>query len=205
MDAKHHWEDAYTRLGFDRVGWTRPRLDASLRLIGELELPADGPILDVGGGAATLVDHLLDAGHTDLTVLDIAATALSIARDRLGSRAAAVRWIAGDVLGFELPRSEYAVWHDRAVFHFLVEPSDRLRYRDQLLAALRPDGHLIIGAFDPAAPERCSGLPVRRATPEQLQRDFEPELELVTATTEQHRTPGGTDQPYVYCRFDRRG
>jgi SAM-dependent methyltransferase len=203
LDRKTHWEGAYQRSEPDRVGWFRPVLDASLALIRHANPAPDDPILDVGGGASTLVDHLLESGFTAVTVLDIAQPAVDVARARLGPAADQVSWIVGDALRTDLGSTTFALWHDRAVFHFLLEEADRERYRQQLLGALRPGGHVVLGAFSAAAPDRCSGLPVRRTSPEQIAADLGPEFRLVERMSEDHSTPGGTEQPYVYVLLER--
>lgn len=203
MDRRSHWEGAYRRLGPDRVGWSRPRLDASLRLIAEAALPANARIVDVGGGASTLADHLRTREHRRVTVLDLSATALEIARQRLSPTDRSVHWIVADALSVPLRPGSAALWHDRAVYHFLVEEEDRERYRTQLLSTLEPAGQVVLGAFSPEAPDRCSGLPVRRTTSAQLAEDLAPDFALAGTMHEDHTTPGGTSQPYVFCRFVR--
>lgn len=199
--AADHWRRTYEASRTDRLGWYRPRLDASLRLIESLQLTPAARIIDVGGGASTLVDDLLAAGHTDVTVLDLAPAALQTARDRLGAAAARVRWLQGDVLTTDLGPTPFDLWHDRAVFHFLVDPADRRRYMEVVRATLAAGGHVVIGTFAPAAPPRCSGLPVARYTAESLGAAFGDGFRVQQTTHEAHTTPGGTDQPYTYCLF----
>ncbi len=132
VDRQQHWEGVYRNKAVDEVSWFQPHAASSLRLI-EGCADKDARIIDVGGGASVLVDGLLDAGYRNLTVLDLAETALSACRTRLGARAASVQWIAGDITQVELPAAHYDVWHDRAVFHFLTDPADRARYVEQVL------------------------------------------------------------------------
>ncbi|MDZ7748481.1 MAG: class I SAM-dependent methyltransferase [Halofilum sp. (in: g-proteobacteria)] len=204
MSRKDHWEDVYASRAPQQVGWYEPRLQASLRWIRSLRLPADAPVIDVGGGASTLVDDLLGLGHEDITVLDISEEALWTARARLRGRAEAVTWIAADITEVELPPAHYALWHDRAVFHFLTGQEDRRRYLDNLLHALRPGGHVVMGTFAPDAPPRCSGLPVQRYDAERLDDTLGAQLELRDHFRELHLTPGGVEQMYLYCLFRRR-
>ncbi|HKJ87557.1 MAG TPA: class I SAM-dependent methyltransferase, partial [Gammaproteobacteria bacterium] len=164
MDRKQHWEDVYSRRSPEEVSWYQDRPDLSLKLMGEADISLDTPILDAGGGASNLVDHLLDGGYTDVTVLDLSATALEHARRRLGERAARVSWIEGDVTAFR-PERAYGLWHDRAVFHFLTDPSDRAAYGEVLHRALPVGGRAVIATFGPDGPEKCSGLPVVRYSP----------------------------------------
>jgi SAM-dependent methyltransferase len=201
MERKEHWEQAYLAKPIDRLGWYAPRLQVSLDWIQELGLPTDAPILDVGGGASTLVDDLLDLGYRDLTVLDIAGVALRSAQSRLAERAGLVTWLHGEITTADLPTGHYALWHDRAVFHFLTEADQRARYRTNLFRSLKPGGHLIMGVFAVEAPPKCSGLPVQRYTLAQLQATLGPQLELIQHRKQLHVTPGGVEQMYLYAEF----
>jgi SAM-dependent methyltransferase len=156
-------------------------------------------VIDVGGGASTLVDDLLDAGYRDLTVLDLSAAALRAARGRLGERADLVDWIEGDVTEVELPEARFDVWHDRAVFHFLTEEDQRARYVEAARRSVRPGGHVIVAAFGPGGPARCSGLPVVRYSPDRLHDEFGSPFALVEHASETHRTPWGSAQEFIYC------
>jgi SAM-dependent methyltransferase len=201
MDTKEHWEQVYTGKPSHRLGWYKPRLQTSLEWIGALGLEPDEPIIDVGGGASTLIDDLIAAGHSAITVIDIAEPALELLRSRLGGKSAAVNWLCGDITRIELPENAFALWHDRAVFHFLTETSQRERYRENLCRALQPGGHLIIGTFAPEAPPRCSGLPVQRYDLELLCDTLGTAFELRRHQKEMHVTPGGVEQMYLYCEF----
>ena len=203
MGNAAHWNEVYTAKPADQVGWYKPHLDTSLGWIEALDLEPGAAIIDVGGGASTLVDDLLEKGHRDVTVLDLSARALELARERLESRADRVTWLQGDITDTKLPSRKYRLWHDRAVFHFLVEPDDQQKYRKTLLRALRPDACVIIGVFALAAPPQCSGLPVQRYSVETLSAFFGPEFELQRQRHEPHFTPSGIEQAYVYCLFRR--
>jgi len=203
MSSRDHWERVYRSKSVDRLGWYAPHLQTSIRWIENLGLSADSPIIDVGGGASTLVDDLLDAGYRSVTVLDISPTALSKVRQRLGGKASRVTWLSADITTAELPDKAYELWHDRAVFHFLTEPNDRNAYRQKLLNALRPKGHVIIGTFALEAPPKCSGLPVQRYSKEQLADELGAEFALVNHVKELHITPGGVEQMYQFCEFRR--
>jgi SAM-dependent methyltransferase len=203
MSQENHWEQVYSTKLTEKLGWYKPHLQTSLTWIEDLSLAADAPLIDVGGGASTLVDDLMDAGYQSITVLDISGKALSLARGRLGKRAELVTWLIHDITSADLPPHHYELWHDRAVFHFLTEPDQQRKYRDNLLKALKPGGHLIIGTFAPEAPPKCSGLPVQRYSKEQLNDVFGAELELMCHHKEQHITPGGVEQMYIYCLFRR--
>jgi SAM-dependent methyltransferase len=201
MGRREHWEQVYSSKPSERLGWYKPRLQTSLEWISALGLDRGAPVIDVGGGASTLVDDLLDRGYTAITVLDLAEPALDLIKARLGDRRTAVTWLCGDITRFELPENAYALWHDRAVFHFLTEPHDRERYRENLCRALRPGGHVIIGTFAPEAPPRCSGLAVQRYDLERIQQTLGSDFELQRQKKEMHVTPGGVEQMYLYCEF----
>ncbi len=203
MSQKKHWERMYTTKGTDQLGWYAPHLTTSLHWIETLGLEGSAPIIDIGGGASTLVDDLLDAGHTRVTVLDLSAQALAAARARLGTGAERVTWLIGDVTEADLPHNEYAVWHDRAVFHFLTTEEQRQAYLERLHRALQPGGHLIIGTFSIEAPPQCSGLPVQRYTAQHLARTLGAAFTLQRHRKELHVTPGGVEQMYLYCLFTK--
>jgi len=199
MDSKAHWEQVYRTKRPAEVSWYQSHILRSLDLIRRVSPPPKGPIIDVGGGASTLVDDLLDAGYRDLTVLDLSTTALAAARTRLGPRAAAVQWMDADVLEAPLPRAHYNVWHDRAVFHFLTAEADRARYVAQVRAAVRPGGYVLVATFADDGPTRCSGLEVARYTPESLHAEFGAAFRLLTSEREEHLSPGGVRQAFIYC------
>jgi SAM-dependent methyltransferase len=199
MDPKSHWERVYHSKLPTQVSWYQPHALHSLSLIRRVSPPPDGAIIDVGGGASTLIDDLLDAGYHDLTVLDLSATALAEARTRLGTRANHVRWIEADILEARLPMSGCSVWHDRAVFHFLTAPSDRARYVAQVRRTVRPGGFVLVATFADDGPTRCSGLEVNRYSPEALHAEFGAPFRLLTGEREEHVTPEGVRQAFIYC------
>ena len=198
VDRQKYWEGVYRNKAVDEVSWFQPHAASSLRLI-EGCADKDARIIDVGGGASVLVDGLLDAGYRNLTVLDLAETALSACRTRLGARAASVQWIAGDITQVELPAAHYDVWHDRAVFHFLTDPADRARYVEQVLKSVKPGGHVIVATFGPGGPLQCSGLEVVRYAPDALHAEFGAPFRVLGHETEIHQTPAGKEQEFVYC------
>ncbi|MHB0916746.1 MAG: class I SAM-dependent methyltransferase [Thiobacillus sp.] len=198
VDRRQHWETVYRSKAAGDVSWFQPHAASSLRLI-EGCADRDAHIIDVGGGASVLVDDLADAGYRNLTVLDLAESALAASRARLGARAQSVQWIAGDITRTELPAARYDVWHDRAVFHFLTDPVDRAHYVEQVLKSVKPGGHVIIAAFGPGGPLQCSGLDVMRFAPEALHAEFGAPFRLLRHETEIHHTPSGQEQEFVYC------
>jgi trans-aconitate methyltransferase len=172
-------------------------------LIWRLDLPTDAAIIDVGGGASTLVDILLGAGYEDVSVLDVSSAALEAAQHRLGEASQRVTWLRRDLLQWE-PDRPYDLWHDRAVFHFLVGSAERDLYRRALRNALRRDGHAIVATFALNGPTHCSGLEVRRYSPEGICQELGAEFSLVAARAESHTTPGGMTQPFSWAMVRRR-
>jgi ubiquinone/menaquinone biosynthesis C-methylase UbiE len=162
---------------------------------------ADARIVDVGGGASRLAEALLDQGYRSITVVDVSAAALDTARARLGAGASRVTWVTCDVAGW-VPDARFDVWHDRAVFHFMVTPEDRKAYREAMRKALKRSGHAIIGTFASDGPERCSGLPVQRYDPEALAAELGPDLRLAESIREEHLTPGRA-QRFQFSRLVR--
>jgi len=199
MDDKSHWETVYGTKPADAVSWFQPTAQRSLRLIRRVAPDLDAPIIDVGGGASVLVDELLQAGYRDLTVLDLARNALEVAQGRLASSATRVRWLEADVRTATLPFAHYAVWHDRAVFHFLTSAVDRAAYVKQVERAVRAGGFVIVATFAEDGPVSCSGLPVARYSPDALHDQFGSSFELVSSERESHETPAGTRQTFTYC------
>jgi SAM-dependent methyltransferase len=161
------------------------------------------PIIDVGGGAARLVDHLLARGYESVTVLDISNVALDQSRRRLGQAAERAQWIVADVLEADLPQA-YEVWHDRAVFHFLTDPDERRRYASKLYHALTPGGHAIITTFAEDGPEKCSGLPCARYSPKALHAELGADrFRQVDSVRETHVTPKGQEQRFQYSLLQK--
>lgn len=198
-EPKEHWERVYATRAPDQVSWYQEHARQSLELIGSIGLTRDASIIDVGGGASTLVDDLLGAGYASLTVLDLSAAALEAARTRLGERADEVRWIDGDITSVALPAGAYDVWHDRAVFHFLTGEAERRAYVAAVLRSVRPGGHVIVATFAEDGPTTCSGLPVMRYSPNELHAQFGGSFTLLRHEREEHATPFGTTQRFIYC------
>lgn len=197
MSTTDHWNGVWAGRDPDLVTWFQAIPRRSLELITEVARPSD-PVVDVGGGASRLVDHLLDLGYTDVTVVDLAASALDASRARLVSRAGDVTWVVADARELRLARP-VAVWHDRAVFHFLTAAEDRAAYVAACCRALRSGGHAVIATFGPDGPETCSGLPTCRYDAAQLAAEFGPDFELVEAAEETHVSPTGVEQQFTYA------
>ncbi|HUI77257.1 MAG TPA: methyltransferase domain-containing protein [Bryobacteraceae bacterium] len=205
MDIQQHWEKVYGTKAPDQVSWFRPHLEISLDLIGRASRgDRNASIIDVGGGTSTLVDDLTERGFRNVTVLDISQAALDLARQRLGEAAAGVHWLQADVTQADLPEHSFDIWHDRAVFHFLTSPSERLAYVRRAAAAVKPGGYVIVSTFGPEGPAKCSGLDVVRYDADSLHEEFGSQFRLIESSSELHRTPYGTTQQflYCYCRLD---
>jgi SAM-dependent methyltransferase len=200
--ASEHWQRIYSTREDHELSWFEDAPGISLDLLLTPELGKNAPVLDVGGGTSRLVDTLLDRGFTALTILDISAAALEKSKLRLGVRASQVCWIAADITQWE-PDRAYSAWHDRAVFHFLTSEKQRFAYRSALEKALIPGGILVIGTFALDGPERCSGLPVQRYSPESLAAELGQTFSLTTVRTVDHVTPAGKVQRFQFSRFVR--
>lgn len=197
-----HWNDVYTRRAPTEVSWFQREPTRSLELIEHASLPKTAAIVDVGAGASTLADALLARGFRDITLVDVAEHAFDATRARLGKDADALRFVVSDVTRWTPPKT-YALWHDRAAFHFLIEEEDRARYRDVLSSALAPGGQAIIATFALDGPERCSGLPVRRYSAESIARELGDGFRLVESASDDHLTPSGATQRFVFARLVR--
>ncbi|MFN5754749.1 MAG: class I SAM-dependent methyltransferase, partial [Pseudanabaena sp.] len=172
MDSKEHWETVYSTKASDSVSWFQEYAETSLKLIKNLNLEKSAPIIDVGGGASTLVDDLLLNCYSHLSVLDLSGAALEIAKKRIGSNSENVQWYEADVTEAKFSKHQFEVWHDRAVFHFLTKLEEREAYIRNVLHSVKPNGHIIISTFSEDGPTQCSGLPVRRYSAETLQAEF---------------------------------
>jgi SAM-dependent methyltransferase len=201
---KAHWEGVYAQKEPTGVSWYEAVPAASLALLEAAGAGVEDPLVDVGGGASTLVDHLLARGHRRLTVLDLAGGALARAQERLGGEAARVEWVAADVLDWRPEPHAFRFWHDRAVFHFLTDEATRAAYVATVRHALAPGGQLVLATFAPDGPERCSGLPVARHDAASLAAALGAPFSLEEERREEHLTPGGNVQRFVFTRFLRR-
>jgi len=201
MADPEHWDATYEAKGSQGVSWYQAVPKVALDLIRQLEVLADAPVIDVGGGESLLVDNLLIQGFSDVTVLDLSKVALDEAHQRTPS--AQARWVQADVRSWA-PARTYGLWHDRAVFHFLVEPDDRAAYLRTLMAATSPGSAVIVATFAPTGPETCSGLPVVRYSSPALAEALGPRFELLATQQEEHTTPSGGVQPFTWVAGRRR-
>jgi hypothetical protein len=199
---KEHWDQVYTEKAPSEVSWFQSEPRASLAVLDRFAVPVSSPFIDIGGGASNLIDALLARGWADVTVVDIAAPALAAAKARLGEAAASVQWEVADITRWQ-PSRRYGVWHDRAVFHFLTEPAQQAAYRDALLSGTAPDALVIIATFAPDGPEKCSGLTVQRHDAASLAAALGSEFTLLDDWREEHLTPWGLAQKFIWCVFRR--
>jgi ubiquinone/menaquinone biosynthesis C-methylase UbiE len=199
MESKAHWEHIYESKGIREVSWFQEHACQSVELIKKTGVSLGAKIIDVGAGASTLVDDLLDQGYSEITVLDISGAALRRSQDRLGQRASLVTWLELDITRADLNPNFYDLWHDRAVFHFLTQANERRRYVQAVQRSVKTGGHIIVASVGLGGPEKCSGLNVVRYRAESMHQAFGSDFKLVDTTTEVHRTPFGTDQQFIYC------
>lgn len=197
--AADFWENVYRSKNFDAVSWYAPHLGESLRLIEQLCPDKTAAIVDVGGGESTLVDDLLHRHYLDLSVLDISAAAIDFTKRRLGVKAQQVNWHVGDITRYTFGDKKFDLWHDRAVFHFLNDPAARQAYVDLVRSSVKPGGYVLMATFGPNGPLQCSGLDVVRYNDEKLHHEFGEGFQLMGSELNDHHTPFGTDQQFLYC------
>jgi hypothetical protein len=202
MNRGEHWNRIFTTKTDQDVSWFEALPALSVEMIEACGLTADTCVIDVGGGDSRLIDKLAADGLTCLAVLDVSGAALARSRSRIGQVGDFVTWIESDVVG-DWSLKPMDVWHDRAVFHFLVDVDDRRRYRAHLGDTLKHGGSAVIATFALNGPEKCSGLPVARYSPTSLARELGNEFELVDSRAHEHHTPWGSVQSFQYSRFRR--
>ena len=199
-DRQAHWQNVYRSKDEHDVSWYQDTPTPSLELMNEIGVTSAASVIDIGGGASRLVDRLIELGYHDVTVLDLSDAALAAAQARLGDRASRARWVVTDVTQWE-PGAAHDVWHDRATFHFLTEDADRAAYIARLRRGLKIGGHAIIATFAPDGPERCSGLPVVRYSPDSLRQTLGADFTLITSRSDLHATPRGSTQSFQFSAF----
>lgn len=203
FDATQHWEELYKTKALTDVSWYQPIPKTSLQLILGAPLTQSSGIIDIGGGDSFLVDHLLAQGYDNLTVLDISKTAIARAQGRLQQKAAQVNWIVSDMLQFT-PEKTYALWHDRAAFHFLTNPIEIDQYKTRVEQAIQPGGRMVLGTFAPNGPTKCSGIPISQYSADQLASLFSSNFKLLNSCETTHVKPFNTTQAFIFCEFQRR-
>jgi SAM-dependent methyltransferase len=202
FDRKRHWEGVYGDKPAQQTSWYQKEPRLSLLMVANAGLDHDAALIDVGGGASLLVDHLLGLGYLNLSVLDISGAALEQARQRLGEKASRVNWIEADVTSYD-PDRQFNLWHDRAAFHFLTAKEDRLQYVQVLRKSLAPGGQAVIAAFAPRGPAKCSGLDIVRYDAVKLGDELGTEFILEEQKEESHVTPANREQLFNFFRFRR--
>lgn len=200
FDRKKHWENIYQTKELKDVSWYQPNPQTSLDFIKKYEISTKSKIIDIGGGDSFLVDHLVELGFQDITVLDISEAAIERAKYRLGVKAKNVTWIVEDVINFK-PTEKYDFWHDRAVFHFLTEEQEIKTYVDKTYANINKEGVLVIGTFSEQGPKKCSGIPIKQYSEESLSERFAFSFQKIECIHVDHPTPFDTIQNFVFCCF----
>lgn len=200
FDRKKHWEKIYETKELKDVSWYQPTPETSLSFFKQFNVPVNAKIIDVGGGDSLLVDHLLDMGYKDITVLDISEAALERAKKRLGTKAEMVKWIVADAATFK-PTEKYDFWHDRAAFHFLTQEQEIENYLDTVQKSIKPTGVLVIGTFSEQGPKKCSGIEIKQYSEKSMIERLQKFFEKIKCITVDHKTPFDTIQNFVFCSF----
>ncbi len=199
-EKRYHWNGIYDQKQMDEVSWFQKTPSTSIELIKSLELDLNASIIDIGGGDGFLVDHLIDMGFKDITVLDISLSAINKAKKRLGNKSSDINWIVCDVSEF-VPKKKYDLWHDRAAFHFLTEKTEIDYYKEIAEMHVKKNGALIIGTFSKNGPLKCSGIEISQYSQEDLSRFFKDKFQLKKSFQIDHKTPFNTLQNFTFCSF----
>lgn len=200
FDRKKHWENIYQTKELKEVSWFQPTPETSLDFLKQFNIPTSAQIIDVGGGDSFLVDHLLDLGYQNVSVLDISAVAIERAKQRLGERAKDVTWIVSDITQFE-PTEEYDFWHDRAAFHFLTDEQEVSSYLETAENNIKTSGVMVIGTFSDQGPKKCSGIEIKQYTEATMNERLKGRFEKINCITVDHKTPSDSVQNFVFCSF----
>jgi trans-aconitate methyltransferase len=200
FDRKKHWENIYQTKELKDVSWFQPTPETSLDFFKEFSVPTNAKVIDVGGGDSFLVDHLLDIGYQDITVLDISEVAINRAKKRLGDKAKNVKWIVADAASFK-PSVKYDFWHDRAAFHFLTDEVEITNYLQTAKAHISPNGVIVIGTFSELGPKKCSGIEIKQYTEMSMTDRLKEYFQKIKCITVDHTTPFDTIQNFVFCSF----
>lgn len=202
FDRKKHWNDIYSTKDLKDVSWFQPTPTHSFHLFKEFNIPTNSKIIDIGGGNSLFVDHLLDLGYQDITVLDISDSAIESAKKRLGKRAQNIQWIVADVTNFK-PTQKYDLWHDRAAFHFLTEEEEISNYLQTAQQYINPEGLLIMGTFSEQGPKKCSGIDIKQYSEKTMCDLFKQFFTKINCITVDHKTPSGMAQNFIFCSFKK--
>lgn len=198
-----HWEKIYNTKAENEVSWFQPYPKTSMEFVDLFDLPLNAKIIDIGGGDSHFVDALLEKGYQNICVLDISATAIERAKERLGEKASGVTWIESDITKFK-PAMQFDFWHDRAAFHFLTTPENIYKYVSLAEDAVKPKGHLILGTFSEQGPKTCSGLKIKQYSEVSMSARFEIAFDRIKCIQEDHKTPFDTFQNFLFCSFKRK-
>ncbi|NJW51522.1 class I SAM-dependent methyltransferase [Salinimicrobium oceani] len=202
-ENQQYWDKVYSQKQPTEVSWYEPMPEVSLELIRNCGISKDAPIIDIGGGDSFLAEFLVSLGYKDVTVLDISATAIERAKERMCEKAADINWIVADASDF-VPERQYELWHDRAAFHFLTGNEQKKNYMDRVNKAVKPGGYLIMGTFSDKGPEKCSGLEVQRYSVGDMCKLFEEEFNMLNGKNLDHKTPSGKTQNFTFCSFQKK-
>jgi SAM-dependent methyltransferase len=200
FDRKKHWENIYQTKELKDVSWFQPTPETSLDFFKQFNVPTNAKVIDIGGGDSFLVDHLLDLGYQDISVLDISAFAIDRAKQRLGDKAKNVKWIVADAASFK-PTEKYDFWHDRAAFHFLTDEQEISNYLETAQQNINPTGVLVIGTFSEQGPKKCSGIEIKKYSETSMTDRLKNFFEKIKCITVDHKTPFDTIQNFVFCSF----
>jgi 2-polyprenyl-3-methyl-5-hydroxy-6-metoxy-1,4-benzoquinol methylase len=200
FDRKKHWENIYNTKELNELSWFQPTPETSLDFFKQFNVPATAKIIDIGGGDSYLVDYLLDIGYQNITVLDISETSIERAKQRLGERAAKVKWIVADAVTFK-PTEKYDFWHDRAAFHFLTDEQEISDYLETAQQSINPKGVLVIGTFSEEGPKKCSGIEIKQYSETTMTNLLKKHFEKIKCITVDHKTPFDTFQNFIFCSF----
>jgi trans-aconitate methyltransferase len=200
FDRKKHWENIYQTKELKDVSWFQPTPETSLDFFKQFNVPTTAKVIDIGGGDSFLVDHLLDLGYQDISVLDISAAAIDRAKQRLGDKAKNVKWIVADAATFK-PTEKYDFWHDRAAFHFLTDEHEISNYLETARQNINPTGVLVIGTFSEQGPKKCSGIEIKQYSETTMTDRLKNFFEKIKCITVDHKTPFDTIQNFVFCSF----
>ena len=199
---KEHWEKIYATKKPNEVSWFQQTPTTSIELIKELNLPLTAKIFDNGGGDSMLVDHLLEMGFSNITVLDISTQAIARVKKRLGEKAKKVKWIIGDEAHCN-PGDQFDVWHDRAAFNFLTDEKEIRNYIDTIKKCIKTGGYFIVGTFSESGPVKCSGLDIKQYSEKSMTEMLKGSFEKIKCFLVDHHTPRGTTQNFLFCTFKR--
>lgn len=200
FDRKKHWEHIYQTKELKALSWFQPTPATSLDFFKQFKVPTTAKVIDIGGGDSLLVDHLLELGYQDISVLDISAVAIARAKQRLGDKAKHVKWIVADAATFK-PTEQYDFWHDRATFHFLIDEQEISNYLQTAQQNITPAGVLVIGTFSEQGPKKCSGIEIKQYSETSMSDRLKMFFEKIKCIKIDHKTPFNTIQNFIFCSF----